>query len=303
MFRKLLSLFCVLFLRLGTAQDLTPVASYEFKEDSIYQKQLNLLINSYEQTQEILILDSIAQLSFGYKDWETSMDYAKQAVDLQPNAQRYFLLGGAAGFRALEVPMLSSLRYVNIMKPAFEKAVALEPDNVAYLRAQVDVLVALPSLLGGSVEEALQLIQKIKKQDLYEGLLAEGSLYEKKIENRDRAKEIYDQLFLKLNQEYKSCSEAFIEVLKNRRRNFSYDLARISADFGLENEWGLCALSYFESSYLFRDTVPLAWVYYYQHIFAKKTGKEESAEIYFNKLENYKEVFPELLKKVNNTKL
>jgi phage-related protein len=199
--------------------------------------------------------------------------------------------------------MLSSLRYVNIMKPAFEKAVALEPDNVAYLRAQVDVLVALPSLLGGSVEEALQLIQKIKKQDLYEGLLAEGSLYEKKIENRDRAKEIYDQLFLKLNQEYKSCSEAFIEVLKKRRRNFSYDLARISADFGLENEWGLCALSYFESSYLFRDTVPLAWVYYYQHIFAKKTGKEESAEIYFNKLENYKEVFPEGLKQVNNTKL
>jgi len=302
MFKKLLVLFCVLIFRLGSAQDRTPVASYEFKRDLIYQKQLNELIESYTQTKDILILDSIIQLSFEYKDWETSMDYAKQAVDLQPSAQRYFLLGGAAGFRALEVPVLSSLRYVKIMKPAFERAALLEPKNVTYLRAKVDVLVALPSLLGGNVEEAMQLSQKIKTLDLYEGLLAVGSIYEK-TDDRDLAEKIYQQLFLKLIQEYKSCSQSFYNSLKIKRRNFSYDLGRISADFGIAEEWGFCALNYFESNYLFSDTVPLAWVYYYQFVFAEKIGKEESALAYFKKLENYKEEFPELVELVKKIRL
>ena len=136
------------------------------------------MIKIYEQTKAVKTLDSLASLSFIYKDWETSIDYAKKAIEVNPTAERYFILGGASGFRALEVPILSSLKFVNIMKPAFEQAVRLEPMNVKYLRAQVDVLLSLPMILGGSIYKARQHIKKIKSLNPVEGFLAEGSMHE-----------------------------------------------------------------------------------------------------------------------------
>ena len=159
-------------------QDITPISSYSFDSDIFYQNQIENLIKIYEQTKAVKTLDSLASLSFIYKDWETSIDYAKKAIEVNPTAERYFILGGASGFRALEVPILSSLKYVNIMKPAFEQAVLLEPMNVKYLRAQVDVLLSLPIILGGSTYKAKQHIKKIKSLNPVEGFLAEGSMHE-----------------------------------------------------------------------------------------------------------------------------
>ena len=159
-------------------------------------------------------------MSFIYKDWETSIDYAKKAIEVNPTAERYFILGGASGFRALEVPILSSLKYVNIMKPAFEQAVRLEPMNVKYLRAQVDVLLSLPIILGGSTYKAKQHIKKIKSLNPVEGFLAEGSMHEIN-EDFDSAKQVYNQLFDFLNQNYSFCSLTFF---KDVGRNLAYDL-------------------------------------------------------------------------------
>ena len=282
------------------AQDLTPIASYSFDSDIFYQNQVESLINIYEQTKAIKTLDSIVRLCFIYKDWETSIDYAKKAIEVNPTAERYFILGGASGFRALEVHILSSLKYVNIMKPAFEQAVRLEPMNVKYLRAQVDVLLSLPIILGGSMNKAKQHIKKIKFLNPVEGFLAEGSMHEIN-EDFYRAKQVYKQLFDFLNQNYSFCS---LSTIKYDRRNFAYDLGRIVADFELELKWGQCALSYFTRTYDQRDTIPLAWVYYQSARLAKRLKNTEQMDFLISKaLLNLKEspdqILQSLLKELN----
>ena len=298
---KRLVLILFILKSLGSqAQDLTPIASYSFDSDIFYQNQIESLINIYEQTKAIKTLDSIVRLCFIYKDWETSIDYAKKAIEVNPTAERYFILGGASGFRALEVPILSSLKYVNIMKPAFEQAVRLEPMNVKYLRAQVDVLLSLPIILGGSINKAKQHIKKIKSLNTVEGFLAEGSMHEIN-EDFYRAKQVYKQLFDFLNQNYSFCS---LSAIKYDRRNFAYDLGRIVADFELELKWGQCALSYFARTYDQRDTVPLAWVYYQSARLAKRLKNTEQMDFLISKaLLNLKkspdQILQSLLKELN----
>lgn len=290
--KRFLLLFIILLTE-ARSQDTTPIATYLFKKDTTYQTKLKELKSSYKEVPTLSLLDSLAQFSFRHKDWETSITYAQKAIDQKPTAQRYFLLGGAAGFRALEVSIFSSMKYINIMKPAFEEAMRLEPKNILYLRAQVDVLVALPSLLGGNIEEAQNIIDKLFKIDPLEGLLAQGSLYEKD-KNLKRAKEVYQQAVDHLYQSLGNCNEDFITYLQKSRRDLAYDLGRITADFDLNIFWGDCSLSYFESTYGLRDTVPKAWVYYQWLRLAKKAQNKGQLKSLINKANLLEKKFPKL---------
>jgi hypothetical protein len=265
------------------AQDLTPVVSYPFESDIFYQNKMEYLTKIYEQTKKVKILDSLARLSFIYKDWENSIDFSKRAIDLNPSPERYFLLGGAAGFRSLEVPVFSSLKYVKIMKPAFENAVRLEPKNVNYLRAQVDVLLALPTLLGGSKTKAQEIIEEIKFLNPLEGFLAEGSMHEIN-EDFNSAEQVYKGLFDFLNKNYNLCSLTF---LKDYRRDLAYDLGRIAADFELNENWGLCSLSHFAETYGQKDTVPISWVYFQSARLAKRLMNMEKMNFFISKTKLY----------------
>jgi hypothetical protein len=179
------------------------------------------------------------------------------------------------------------------MKPAFEQAVRLEPMNVKYLRAQVDVLLSLPIILGGSINKAKQHIKKIKFLNPVEGFLAEGSMHEIN-EDFDSAKQVYKQLFDFINQNYSFCSLTFI---KDDRRNLAYDLGRIAADFELDLKWGQCALSYFIGTYGQSDTVPIAWVYFQSARLAKSLKNTEQMNFLISKaLSNLKESPDQILK-------
>ena len=109
MIKKLFFLFFLFWVGFVQGQDTTPIAKYPYQTDATYQSQIKILEERYKSTKTIQVLDSLANLAFEYKDWETSMNYGQMAVKLQPTAKRHFLLGGAAGFRALEVSIFSSL--------------------------------------------------------------------------------------------------------------------------------------------------------------------------------------------------
>ena len=152
----------LLFVSFARSQDSTPTVFYSFKSDLNYQKTLNNLKTSYNKTKDKKLIDSIAQLSFTYKDWENSIKFLQMSLNIKPNSKYFFLLGAASGFRSLEVSIFSSTKYVKIMKRAFQKAVNLEPKNILFLIAQVDVLVSIPSIFGGSIQEAKNYIKRIK---------------------------------------------------------------------------------------------------------------------------------------------
>ena len=281
----------ILFLGTLHAQDSTPIVSFEFTKDNYYEKQIKELKESINKNNVLESFDSIANFAFKYKDWETSIEYLEKAIKISPTSIRYFLLGGAAGFRALEVSVFSSLKYINIMKPAFEKALELEPNNSLFMRAQVDVLISLPSILGGNVEKAKKIAKQIKFINPLEGLLAEGFIYEK-LKNYKSAKLTYSIFFELLKQNEEICSKSFLNYLKNNRRELAYDLGKIAAEYSLSIKWGQCALSYFLNTYKLSDTVPLAWVYYQIARLSKIEGNEIKMKENIDKALSFKADYP-----------
>ncbi|OUU47815.1 MAG: hypothetical protein CBC28_05845 [Flavobacteriaceae bacterium TMED68] len=290
-----LLLFFVSFVR---SQDSTPIVYYSFKSDLNYQETLLKLETSFNKTKDKKLVDSIAQLSFNYKDWENSIKYLQMSLKIKPNSKYFFLLGAASGYRSLEVPIFSSTKYVKIMKRAFQEAVNLEPKNILFLIAQVDVLVSIPSIFGGSIDEAKRYIQRIKELDPIEGLVAEGLFYEK-TNDIEEAGQTYNKLFLNLLSIFDSCSDSFLNYLKKNRRNLAYDIGRIASDYQLSTELGICALSFYEERHILPDSIPLPWVYYHIAKLEKMKGDISRMEIFISKVKPYKNDYPSISSLIN----
>ena len=290
-----LFLFFVSFAR---SQDSTPKVFYLFKSDPYYQKTLNNLKISYNKTKDKKLIDSIAELSFTYKDWENSIKFLQMSVKIKPNSKYYFLLGAASGYRSLEVSIFSSTKYIKIMKKAFQQAVNLEPKNILFLIAQVDVLVSIPSIFGGSIDEAKSYIYRIKELDPIEGLVAEGLFYEK-TNNIQEAAITYNKLFQNLLLNFENCSDSFLSYLKKNRRNLAYDIGRIASDYQLNPEWGICTLLFYEERHVLRDSIPLPWVYYHIANLEKMKGDMARMKIFISKLKPYKNDYPSISSLIN----
>ena len=246
--------------------------------------------NKYAGAKDKKLIDSIAQLSFTYKDWENSIKFLQMSLKIKPNSKYFFLLGAASGYRSLEVPIFSSTKYVKIMKRAFQEAVNLEPKNILFLIAQVDVLVSIPSIFGGSIDEAKRYIQRIKELDPIEGLVAEGLFYEK-TNDIEEAGQTYNK--------FDSCSDSFLNYLKKNRRNLAYDIGRIASDYQLSTELGICALSFYEERHILPDSIPLPWVYYHIAKLEKMQGDISRMKIFISKVKPYENDYPSISNLIN----
>ena len=180
---KCLRFLFILFIGTLHAQDSTPIVSFELTRDNYYENQIKKLKESINKNNELELFDSISKFAFQYKDWETSIEYLEKLLKTNPTSMRYFLLGGAAGFRALEVSVFSSLKYINIMKPAFEKALELEPNHIPTLEAYVDALYSVPKILGGDKKKAMKLAERLYKLSKIDGLLSMAMIYFKNENN------------------------------------------------------------------------------------------------------------------------
>ena len=217
---------------------------------------------------------------------------------INTNSEYFFLLGAASGYRSLEVSIFSSTKYIKIMKRAFQEAVNLEPKNILFLIAQVDVLVSIPSIFGGSIDEAKSYIYRIKELDPIEGLIAEGLFYEKTNDILE-ADKTYNKLFHILLSTFNSCSDSFLIYLKRSRRNLAYDIGRIASDYELDPEWGICALSFFGERHVLRDSIPLPWVYYHIAKLEKMKGDTARMEIFISKLKPYENDYVSISSLIN----
>ena len=298
MYFKIKVYLFLLFVSLARSQDSTPNVSYSFKSDLNYQKTLNRLKTSFNKTKDKKLLDSISHLSFNHKDWENSIKYLQMSLDIKPNSKYFFLLGAASGYRSLEVSLFSSTKYVKIMRGAFQEAVNLEPKNILFLIAQVDVLVSIPLILGGSIDEAKSYVYRIKELDPIEGLVAEGLFYEK-TNDIEKAGKIYNKLFHSLSSNFNSCSDSFLSYLKKSRRNLAYDIGRIASDYKLDPEWGICVLSFYEKSHILRDSIPLPWVYYHIAKLEKMKGNISRMKTFISKIIPYQNEYPSIPSLIN----
>jgi tetratricopeptide (TPR) repeat protein len=108
--------------------------------------------------------------------FEEAISYGERAVEAAPSNSEYHLwLGRAYGRKAEKKKSFSFARKT---REEFERAVDLDPANLAARRDLMEFYLDAPWILGGGKDKALQQAEAIAKLDPVEGCLARGSYWQ-----------------------------------------------------------------------------------------------------------------------------
>ena len=197
----------------------------------------------------------LGQLALMHNEQEEAVKWLEKATTLAPGSSPYFkALGDAYGLSAQKAGLFSQLGFARKCLAAYEKGVALNPQNVSARYALFNFYRSAPAFIGGGVDKALTQAQEIQKLDVVRGTLAlvELSLAEKK----------YDEAF---------------ETLENLRRSHpevldaGYQIGRVAALSGLRLDEGVAALKEY-LTHTPDDNQPALWAAHWRLglIFEKK---------------------------------
>ncbi len=116
-------------------------------------------------------------------DYKKASECFEKAVALDPKNSAYrHWLGRAYGKRAETSSFLTAPGYAKKARREFEKAVELDPANGEALNDLFEYYLQAPGVLGGGLEKAASLIERIGKLDPAERHYAEARLAEKRRE-------------------------------------------------------------------------------------------------------------------------
>lgn len=108
---------------------------------------------------------------------EAAIASAEKAIKLAPNnSQGYFWLGNAYGSRIGEVGMFSKMSMAPKLRDAFEKTVALDPNNLDAREVLLQFYLQAPSMIGGGKDKASVQVAEIAKRDVARGHLARAQV-------------------------------------------------------------------------------------------------------------------------------
>jgi Flp pilus assembly protein TadD len=108
-------------------------------------------------------------------DFKKATEEIERALPLAPNSpEQYLWLGRAYGRRAETSSFVTAPGLASKARTNFEKAVALDPGNKDAVSDLLEYYLEAPALLGGGLEKAQALAEKMKRRDAseYEYLLA-----------------------------------------------------------------------------------------------------------------------------------
>lgn len=85
---------------------------------------------------------------------EAAIESAEKAIKLAPNnSQSHFWLGNAYGARVGQVGMFSQMSMAPKIRDAFEKTVALDPNNLDARKGLLQFYLQAPSVIGGGKDK------------------------------------------------------------------------------------------------------------------------------------------------------
>jgi tetratricopeptide (TPR) repeat protein len=115
----------------------------------------------------------LGQIAMEQNDAGKSVDWMEKAVSLNPRSSVYYdWLGRAYGVQAqhtnkLKLPFLASRT-----RSAWEKSIALDPNNLEAREDMVLFYLQAPGFLGGGKDKARLMAQEIQKRNAYRGGIA-----------------------------------------------------------------------------------------------------------------------------------
>ena len=218
----------------------------------------DLLVKAEPKNAEAWILLTRARLQANLA--ETAIASAEKAVKLAPNnSQAYLMLGSAYGSRIGQVGMFSQMSMAPKLRDAFEKTVALDPNNLDAREALVQFYLQAPAMIGGGKDKANLQVNEIAKRDVARGHLARAQVFMSE-KNNTAALKSYEAAYaakpsdknirLALGIGYQ-IAERWNDAFKHFRTWTAqddkagpawYQIGRTSAMSGLQLEEGIAAL-------------------------------------------------------------
>ena len=109
---------------------------------------------------------------------EAAVEAAEKAVKFGPNnSQSHFWLGNAYGSRVGQVGMFAQMSMAPKIRDAFEKTVALDPNNLDARDGLLQYYLQAPAIVGGGKDKAKVQANEIAKRDVARGHLAHAQVF------------------------------------------------------------------------------------------------------------------------------
>jgi len=121
----------------------------------------------------------LGRLALRADDPKAAARWFETAVKLESGSSSYHLwLGRAHGTQAQRANVLSQPGLAKKTKSEFERAAALDPDNLDAREDLISYYLEAPGIMGGSVEKARAQAVEIRKRDAFRGAVADARIAE-----------------------------------------------------------------------------------------------------------------------------
>ncbi|MBI2814481.1 MAG: tetratricopeptide repeat protein [Opitutae bacterium] len=136
----------------------------------------NALVAAHPADAEVHALLGAVRLAKG--DADGAVKACEKAVGLAPkDSELHRQLGDAYSLAGQKAGLLSKMGWGKKVIAAYEKAVALDPENLAARSSLASVYLMAPAMMGGGSDKAYAQAAEIKKRDAHRGHVAYAILY------------------------------------------------------------------------------------------------------------------------------
>lgn len=168
----------------------------------------------------------LASVCLAKGDADAAVRAAEKSVELAPaNSELHRRLGDTYGAAAEKAGMLARMGFAKKCRGAFEKAVELDPRNIAARNSLMGFYQMAPGMMGGGMDKAYAQAAAIKELDPARGRLAYATLY--------AAEKKYDLAFAEFEAVLKASPDDYAAL---------YQVGKLAATSGQSLERGLAAL-------------------------------------------------------------
>lgn len=119
----------------------------------------------------------LGKIALQQNDAPKSVDWLEKAVELNPrSSEAYDWLGKAYGTQAQKASKFRQPFLASKTKSAWEKAIALDPNNIEARSDMIQYYLQAPGFLGGSKEKAKEQAIEVRKRSPYRGAFVAASV-------------------------------------------------------------------------------------------------------------------------------
>lgn len=156
-----------------TVQEVKPLVE---SSDKRALSSADALVKAEPKNAEAWVL--LARARMQNNQAEQAITAAEKATKLSPgNSQAYFWLGLSYSTRIGQVGMFSQMSMAPKLRDAFEKAVALDGNNLDAREALVQFYLQAPAVVGGGKDKASVQVAEISKRDTARGHMARAQVF------------------------------------------------------------------------------------------------------------------------------